>query len=384
MIDSFFRNRAWALWAWGGLLLLLGTIVIETLIQVRLNEWYGEMWDLMQVPNPENIGEFWRLIIVFCSLAFPFICLRVASSFFAQHYAFRWRQAITQAYLPYWERAGQDIEGASQRLQQDPERFARIVENLGLGLFRSVLTLIAFVPILATLSQEVVESFHTWRDSLAASEIPPILQNHGAEIQEKFPPLMETIGDGQTPAALGGIEFMATLPYSLVWIGIAIALLGTVGSYFVGLKLPGLEYNNQRVEARFRKRLVYAEDNKDFADVPSLLELFTGLRFNYFRLYLHYSYFGLWANFFGQFVIIADLLLIGPGLIYGVLMLGVLNRVGHAFQRVTDSFAYFVDNWIQVTELLSIIKRLREFERAIGYGGKTPSTEGLEGVQEIR
>ena len=33
-------------------------------------------------------------------------------------------------------------------------------------------------------------------------------------------------------------------------------------SWFVGIKLPGLEYNNQRVEAAFRKDLVLGEDNK--------------------------------------------------------------------------------------------------------------------------
>ena len=66
---------------------------------------------------------------------------------------------------------------------------------------------------------------------------------------------------------------------------------------FFGIKLPGLHYNNQRVEARFRKRLVYAEDDKRFADMPSVLELFTGLRFNYFRLYLHSSYFRLCRGF---------------------------------------------------------------------------------------
>ena len=41
-----------------------------------------------------------------------------------------------------------------------------------------------------------------------------------------------------------------------------ISLLGIGLSSLIGIKLPGLEYNNQRVEARFRKRLVYAEDDK--------------------------------------------------------------------------------------------------------------------------
>ena len=86
-----------------------------------------------------------------------------------------------------------------------------------------------------------------------------------------------------------------------MWVAMVISLLGIGLSSLIGIKLPGLEYNNQRVEARFRKRLVYAEDDKNYADIPSLVELFSGLRFNYFRLYMHYSYFSLWQNFFFNF-----------------------------------------------------------------------------------
>ena len=65
---------------------------------------------------------------------------------------------MTFSYFPYWKKIAHEIEGASQRLQQDPERFARIVERLGLGLFRAILTLIAFIPILWNLSAELTES----------------------------------------------------------------------------------------------------------------------------------------------------------------------------------------------------------------------------------
>lgn len=57
-------------------------------------------------------------------------------------------------------------------------------------------------------------------------------------------------------------------------------------SWFVGIKLPGLEYNNQKAEAAFRKELVYAEDNrKEYAKNETMIELFTWLKFNYKRLF---------------------------------------------------------------------------------------------------
>lgn len=390
MLKSFFLSREWALWAWGGLLLLCVTVGLEVWVQVWINGWYRETWDFLQNPHPllreavtaattdwntslaaldaetyqdsgetlaslaeSQLSRFWGLVGEFCIVVFPYIVIRAFSGFFAQHYAFRWRQAITFAYLPLWTKTDRDIEGASQRLQQDPERFARLVESLGLGLFRSLLTLGAFVPILWTVS---------------------------AEISAKF---SEAVSLPGAPFDLPFLSWTANTVGSLMWIAIGLALGGTVISYFVGIRLPGLEYNNQRVEARFRKRLVYSEDDKRYAHRETLWELFTGLRFNYFRLYLHYSYFAVWATIFAQMIVIADLVLIGSGVVLGVISLGFLNQISHAFSKVTESLSYFVDNWTTVTELMSVIKRLREFERNIGYSGASPASPAEE-VQIIK
>ena len=385
MLKSFFGDKKWALWAWGGGALLCALVVVEVRVIVWLNGWYRKTWDFMQNPHAllkdsvkdgetdwntplagleggeeetaETLAEladekwnfFWGLIAEFSWIVFPFIVLRAFNGFFARHYAFRWRQAITFAYLPLWEKTEHEIEGASQRLQEDPERFADIMESLGLGVVRSILTLFAFVPILWSVSAEIMERF-------AAAEGLPTL-----------------------PIPLPFLEWTATTPASLVMVAILLALGGTGLSFLVGIKLPGLEYNNQKVEARFRKRLTYGEDNKKFADLPSLGELFTGLRFNYFRLYLHYSYFALWSGLFLQFIIIADLMLIGMGVVLGVITLGFLNQISHAFGKVAESLAYFVDNWTTVTKLMSVIKRLREFERNIGYTkGGAVSAEAVQ------
>ena len=345
MLNSFFLSKRWAIWAWGVLLVLLTSVATEVFLMVKLNGWYGEMWDMMQRADPETIGQFWTLIGIFCQIVFPFVLLRVVSSYLSQHYCFRWRQAMTEAYMPYWQKVNHDVEGASQRMQEDPQRFARITEQLALGFFRAVATLVAFVPILWALSANIGDKFTEWLN--------------GSEFTEKY---------DSVPTSLVSMEWMVSVPGFLLWLSAGLALAAIVISYFVGIKLPGLEYNNQKVEARFRKRLVYAEDDKQYADTPTLLEMLTGLRFNYFRLFLHYSYFSLWQNFFFQFVIIVDLLVIGPAVIYGIVLLGTLHMVSHAFNSVSDSLSYFTDNWATVTELLSIIKRLREFEINIGFG----------------
>jgi ABC-type long-subunit fatty acid transport system fused permease/ATPase subunit len=56
----------------------------------------------------------------------------------------------------HWQRLRR-IEGASQRVQEDTMRFASIMEGLGVSLIDSVMTLIAFLPILWALSVHVQE-----------------------------------------------------------------------------------------------------------------------------------------------------------------------------------------------------------------------------------
>lgn len=135
-------------------------------------------------------------------------------------------------------------------------------------------------------------------------------------------------------------------------------------SWFVGWFLPGLEYNNQKVEAAFRKELVYGEDDKiNHAQPENLFSLFSGIRFNYQRLFMHYGYFDLWSNLYSQVTSLAPLLMVGPGMFTGAVTFGLLNQVSDAYSRVDGSFALILNNWTTLTELRSIWKRLAEFEQ---------------------
>jgi peptide/bleomycin uptake transporter len=284
---------------------------------VKLNAWYGEFYDLLQKPEQAGgLEKFWGFMWQFAWIAFPFMLLRSLETYLASHFAFRWRQALTEAYLPRWQGTETSVEGASQRIQEDCMRFARQTENLGLGLVRAVLTLLSFIPILWALS---------------------------------------------TGMAIVWLQFEG----SLFWVALVTALGGTAISWFVGIRLPGLEYNNQRTEAALRKDLVYAEDDRSRMHLPMVLELFTGVRLNNFRLFDHYAYFHLWSNFYSQMMVIFPFLLMGPSLFSGLITLGVIQQVSNAFGKVNDAFSYLIERWTDITELRSIYKRLSEFEKAL-------------------
>ena len=85
----------------------------------------------------------------------PYVILATFTGWFTRIYGLRWRESITFDYIPRWRNVEVEIEGASQRIQEDCNRFARILESLGLQAVRAIMTLIAFLPVLWTLSESV-------------------------------------------------------------------------------------------------------------------------------------------------------------------------------------------------------------------------------------
>ncbi len=320
MFRSFFSSKKWFVWAYGGGILLFFALYLQVELTVKINDWYGAFYNILQKASEHSVDEFWAEMIRFTYFAFPYVLIATLTGYFTRLYSFKWREAMTFSYIERWQKVEEEVEGASQRIQEDIYRFARIFESLGLQVIRAIMTLIAFLPILWQLSRGV------------------------------------------------DLPYIKDVPGSLVWVALVVSIGGLLISWFVGIKLPGLEYNNQKVEAAFRKELVYAEDDKiNFAKTETIVELFTGLKFNYNRLFLHYGYFDIWVNFFEQLMIIVPYIIMGPALFTEIITLGVLVQVSNAFSKVRESFSIFIANWTTITELRSIHKRLMEFELNIGY-----------------
>lgn len=316
MIKAFFANPRWRWHAYGGGALVIGSLIIQTYLEVLFNDWQGQFGDRIGEGGKGNIDEFWELVRRFNYIVFAFIIVIGPTKWLGRVYALWWREAITEDYLPRWRNVKFDVEGASQRIQEDTARFAKIIHDLGGKALGSVMTLIAFIPILWGLSADVQVPYFTW------------------------------------------------LPHALFWLSIGSSFGGMVISWFVGIKLPGLEYNNQKVEARFRKELVRGEDDKEnFASLRTLSALWIDIRTNYRTLYNHYAYFDFWTSGYGQYMIILPFMAAGPSLVIGLITLGTFTKITENFVRVNTACSFLIDNWTEVTELRSIFKRLSEFER---------------------
>lgn len=315
MIKAFFWTRKWFVWAYGGGTLLLVSLYFQVYMSVLFNKWYGMFYDMMQSVEKHSIADFNVLLWHFLKIAMIFVVLGTFTNWFTRKYSLAWREAMTFDYIPKWRNVKEEIEGASQRIQEDAYRFARLVESLGLQVVRAIMTLVAFLPILWQLSEHI------------------------------------------------SVPLLGDCDGNLVWTALIVSIGGMAISWFVGIKLPGLEYNNQMVEAAFRKELVLGEDDKiNYCSIGILTELFTGIKFNYNRLFLHYGYFDLWVFCYDQFMVIVPFLIAGPALFALTVTLGVVVQISNAFEKVHSSLSLFIHNWTTVTELRSIHKRLHEFQ----------------------
>jgi peptide/bleomycin uptake transporter len=318
---TVFSNHEWRFWSvWGSTFIIIGNY-FNVQNDVFINEWYGSFYDMLQaafgktrVITPD---EYYGRIISIAWVLVVVIIFLVVLLYFTSHYVFRWRTAMNNYYVAHWSEV-RFVEGASQRVQDDTMRFARQLEDLGVNFVSSLMTLIAFLPLLWALSSKVPEV--------------PIL--------------------GQVPG-------------SMVFVALMSASFGTILLALVGIKLPGLEFRNQRVEAAYRKELVYGEDHADRATPPTLAELYAAVRKNYFRLYFNYLYFNVARYAYLQGAVFVPLFALGPAVITVAITLGTFEQIRNAFGQVDGSLRFFASSWPDIVELLSIYKRLKAFEAAI-------------------
>ena len=317
----FFNSKKWFLWAWAGSAAILASLWVQVEIDVKINEWFGTFYDMIQKalaePNSITIEEYWGGLLSFITLAGIYVAIYVVVTFFTQHYLFRWRTAMVEWYHSVYNNACK-IEGAAQRVQEDTIKFGRIMEGLGTSLIESVMVLIQFLPILMGLSVGIPIFF---------------------------------FGESEYGLVVG----------ALIW-----SLGGTIFLVFIGivLRLVGVEYDLQKQEAAYRKMLVIAEDDETVRP-KSIEELFDDVRKIHYLSFTRYLYFNIGRMAYLQANVLSAYVFLAPAIVAGVVTLGVMQQIIRAFGRVEGSMQYLLKSWPTIIELASVYKRLREFESQI-------------------
>ena len=318
---KFFTIKKWFFWSWLGTAAILSSLWVQVKIDVAINEWFGQFYDMIQkalaTPNAVTLNEYWDSLLSFLTLAGVYVTVAVLVSYFTSHFLFRWRTAMVEWYHSVYDQARQ-IEGAAQRVQEDTIKFTKIMESLGTSLIEAIMVLIQFVPILLGLSAGIpIFFFGEWQYGLVT---------------------------GALLWTLGGTVFLI----GLGWV----------------LRLVGVEYDLQKKEAAYRKILVIAEDDINVRP-KTIEELFNDVRGIHFLSYLRYLYFNIGRVAYLQANVLSAYVFLGPAIVAGAVTLGVMQQIIRAFGRVEGSMQYLLKAWPTIIELASVYKRLKEFENQI-------------------
>jgi peptide/bleomycin uptake transporter len=227
-----------------------------------------------------------------------------------------------EAYLTRWPTNAPPIEGASQRIHEDTQRFASGVQSCVAALLDAGFTLAIFLPVLYNLD-----------------------------------PVLMYVAFG---TAFGGVGISA----------------------FVGQRLVGLEVNNQAAEAAFRRELVLLEVDalqEIGSPLSAFVRLIDDLKRNYYALYMNFAALSAWLGVFDQGATILPYLIVAPRLFAAdskdVLTLGALTQTANAFSKVFDSLNIVSDNWLAINEFRSVLRRLYQYEASIRAAQAAPAVE---------
>ena len=376
-----------SLGAWGGLILVVGYAAFLAHIKAQLNEFYSTFYDLLQegggllagvvdfasgeiganasVDEETDSGDgvvsyaayrarvveqLWR----FVGVVAPLVWASPVAKWVRSMWAFAWRMALMQRYLAAWDTTKEPIEGASQRLHEDTQRFAAGIDGCLITLLDATFTLIVFSPILCELSLQVA---------------PPV--------------------------DLGALR-NAWL-WTVAWLA---SVVGLGGAAIVGQKLVGLEVDNQRVEALLRKDLVLLETTPavivgtasgdpvgptsspppltlpperarapGFGPVAYFGSTLKRLHSNYHALFRHFSFLNLWLSLYDQLMVLFPYVVAAP-LIFDDdparrITLGTLIKMSNSFEKVFSSLSVIAESWGAINEFRSTLRRLSEFEKKL-------------------
>ncbi|WP_426118814.1 ABC transporter ATP-binding protein/permease [Pseudomonas sp. DSP3-2-2] len=339
-VEGAFFSRVWKLttpyWrseekglAWILLIAVIALSLFSVAISVVINSWYRDFYNALE---KKDLEAFTQQILYFCGIAAVGILSAVYRLYLTQMLTIRWRRWLTEQHFAKWlshknyyqlEQGGY-TDNPDQRLSQDLDQFTTSTLSLGLGLMRTVVSLVSFSIIL-------------WGVS-------------------------------------GSIElFGITIPGYMFWAALVYAVVGSWLTHLIGRRLILLSNQQERYEADLRFALVRVRENAES------IALSNGEPNENERLS---SRFGMvWGNFwtimkvqkrltfftagYSQIAIIFAFVVAAPRYFAGKIELGGLMQINSAFGNVQENFSWFIDAYTTLASWRATCDRLLSFRQAM-------------------
>ena len=93
MFRSFFMNRQWFHWSIFGSLLILFATWYKVQLDVDINEWFGDFYNLIQQALSDlgsiTLEAYFRQLMTFSKIAGLYVAIAVTLEFYIKHFFFR-------------------------------------------------------------------------------------------------------------------------------------------------------------------------------------------------------------------------------------------------------------------------------------------------------
>jgi putative ATP-binding cassette transporter len=299
-------------------------------LEVKFNYWNREFYNSFEARDQ---AEFFRQLGMFGVLALIWIITRVYRLYFLQMLQIEWRAWLTDHFLGDWMKGqayyrmqllDRGTDNPDQRIAEDLRLFVEHTSELLLGLLEAVVLLVSFIIILWALS--------------------------------------------------GPLEiFGVTIPGYLVWVALIYAVVATFLTHFIGRRLIGLDFNQQRVEADFRFSLVRLRENSEGValyrgeqeELGGLRQRFAAVIGNFWQIMFKRKQLGWFTAFYHQLAIIFPYIVVSPRFFAGQIPLGAIFQTASAFGQVQGSLSWFIDAYVRFAIWKATVDRLIGFSGAL-------------------
>jgi putative ATP-binding cassette transporter len=352
LITPYWRSEEKGL-AW---VLLIAVIVLSLFsvgISVVLNSWYRDFYNALE---KKDLAAFTQSILYFCGIATVGILGAVYRLYLTQMLTIRWRRWLTEQHFSKWlahknyyqlEQRGY-TDNPDQRLSEDLNQFTSSTLSLGLGLMKTVVSLVSFSIIL-------------WGVS-------------------------------------GSIEvFGITIPGYMFWAAFLYAVVGSWLTHVIGRRLIPLSNQQERYEADLRFSLVRVRENAESIALSNgepnenqrLSSRFGKVWSNYWSMMGVQKRLTFFTAGYSQIAIIFAFVVAAPRYFAGKIELGELMQINSAFGSVQENFSWFIDAYATLASWRATCDRLLSFRQAmdqneahvsaieINRAGSSLSIEGL-------
>jgi vitamin B12/bleomycin/antimicrobial peptide transport system ATP-binding/permease protein len=316
----------------------------EVALDVRLSYFRADFTNALK--NLDKT-EFWRqMLFVFTPVVTVLVIAYTVEYVVTSSFVVRWRRWLTGSYTAKWLRdgthyrlllSGSPTDNPDQRISQDIYSF---IDGTGSTSGAGNSGLYGYsITALQTLTSLVSYAIVLW-----------------------------TLSSGFT---LPGLAIV--IPGVLFWVALVYSGAGTLVAHWIGRRLSGLYFTQQRFEANFRFGLARAREYSEQIallkgesnEVKAAEANFANIFDNYMRIVHVRKRLTAFTRFYAQASVFIPYVVAAPFYFAGKVSLGALNQIGAAFNNVNESMNFFVSLYVGLADFKSVLNRLTTFDEAI-------------------